>query len=67
MSKKPVPKQQQANGRSRRRYKAFQNRSRIKLMNMVTGLLKLAKNPRYLKIQEEKANKKSSKITTVKA
>lgn len=67
MSKRPTPKKKQEHGRSSRRYKAFQNRSREKLMSMVDAMLKLAKNPRFMKIQEEKANKKSEKITTIKA
>lgn len=67
MAKRSTPKQQLANGRSTRRYKAFKNKSQKKLMNMVNAVLKLRKNPRYLKIQQEKANKKSTKVTTVKA
>jgi len=67
MAKRSTPKQQLANGRSTRRYKAFKKKSQRKIMNMVTAMLKLRKNPRYLKIQEEKANKKSDKITTVRA
>lgn len=67
MAKRSTPKQKLSKDRSKRRYKAFQNRSREKLMSIVDAMLKLRKNPRYSKIQEEKANKKSDKVTTIKA
>lgn len=35
MSKRPTPKKQQANSQSSRRYKAFQNRARKRLVNSV--------------------------------
>lgn len=42
MAKRSTPKQQQANGRSSRRYKAFQNKARKRLVNL-TALSKCAK------------------------
>lgn len=41
MAKRPTPKKQQANSQSSRRYKAFQNRARKRLMDSVN----LAKCP----------------------
>lgn len=35
MAKRPTPKKQQANSQSSRRYKAFQNRARKRLLNIV--------------------------------
>ena len=67
MAKRPTPKKQQANSQSSRRYKAFANKARKKLMGKVDFMLKLKKNPRYQKIQEEAAQKKGDKITKIKA
>lgn len=67
MAKRPTPKKQQANSQSSRRYKAFQNKSRKKLMGMVEFMKRVVKNPRYQAIQEEKGKKGMDKITKIQA
>ncbi|QQR83932.1 hypothetical protein IPJ72_01885 [Candidatus Peregrinibacteria bacterium] len=67
MAKRSTPKKQQANSQSSRRYKAFQNKSRKKLMGMVEFMKRVVKNPRYQAIQEEKGKRGMDKITKIQA
>ena len=61
--KKPTPKRKQPNSYSKRRYKAFQNFARIRLMGRVDSMKKLKALGKL-----DAASKGSSKaVTTIKA
>ena len=67
MSKRPTPKKKRARSQTSRQHKAFQNRARKQLSGMVDAMLKLEKNPNYLRLTQELEGKKEKRVTKIKA
>jgi len=67
MAKRSTPKQQLAKSRGSRRYKSFVNKSQKKLSGTVDFMKKLQKSKSFQRVTQEGAEKKSEKITKIKA
>lgn len=66
MAKRPTPKKRQAKSQSSRRYKAFQNKARKRLLGIAHGFMHgHAKGVELA--QKEAAEKASGKVTKIKA
>lgn len=63
MAKHSVPKKQTSNSQASRRYKAFQNSARKKLMSMADSVKKLHKVGKF----KSAARKPTDKVTKIKA
>lgn len=63
MAKHAVPKQKQSKSRSSRRYKTFVNKAQKKLL----GVVQSSKNAAAKAEKLAKTQKKSAKVTTIKA